>query len=280
MNLEEAKTTDVFEIENGNILEINLYEKMSRSLDETTTPRGVGGRLFIEEHEFELDPDDFENGEIDEDEFIKSIGMTKSSKEDFEFCKHSGKYILKYFVISSWGFTGNKYQSGEGSFDREFLTKEEADEKMFEYLKVDFDGDWDNSCNCYYTREEAVEALAEQMNISTDVCEHILRKKEALLNIKEKRKEEANNLYKKQKLEREIKWKERFGIRKEGDSHEVASAWLEQNKEEVIKFIEKGGNELGKMSSKVSKKVSWAICKDSRFDTEGIDSVSLSHLIR
>jgi hypothetical protein len=81
------------------------------------------------------------------------------SKEDFEEIG-DGRYLLKYFVISSWGPNGNRYQKG-GTWD-EFLAEKEAEEQLFEYLKVDFDKDWDNSCNIYYSREEAEEVLLER----------------------------------------------------------------------------------------------------------------------
>ena len=55
MNLNEAKETTVFEIEDGVIKEVNLYDKMSRSIDECCSPRGVESRYFMEGEEDEED---------------------------------------------------------------------------------------------------------------------------------------------------------------------------------------------------------------------------------
>jgi hypothetical protein len=163
LTLQQAKDTTVFYIDHkGEIQEDTLYDRMLESLDETTTPRGVGPRLFLEEKEYIVDTNDaeFEDDEDLADAFKVEIGFRKMSKEDFEEIG-DGRYSLKYFVISSWGPTGNRYQKG-GPWD-EFLTEKEAEEQLFEYLKVDFDKDWDNSCNIYYSREEAEEVLLERM---------------------------------------------------------------------------------------------------------------------
>jgi hypothetical protein len=160
ITLEQAKDTTVFYIDHkGEIQEGILYDRMAESTDITTTPRGVGPRLFLEEKEYTVDINDAELEDL-EDAFKVEIGFRKVSKEDFEEIG-DGRYSLKYFVISSWGPNGNRYQKG-GPWD-EFLTEKEAEEQLFEYLKVDFDKDWDNSCNIYYSREEAEEVLLERM---------------------------------------------------------------------------------------------------------------------
>ena len=160
MTLQEAKETFVFEIRDGEVVERNLYEKMYESIDETTTPRGVGPRIFIEEFEYTIDPSEFDEEDL-ESEFqsIETI-RRRSSKEDFEELPN-GTFYLKYYVISTWGCRGNNYQRGSGMFDT-FLSLEEAEEEMFEYLKKDYDSDWDNSCNSYPTREEAEEVINER----------------------------------------------------------------------------------------------------------------------
>lgn len=278
MKLEEAKETTVFTIENNEIVEVNLYDKMSRSVDETTSPIGVCPRLFIEELTFELDSDDFD-GEIPEEEFSFKVGTTKACKEDYELLPN-GIYELKYFVISSWGQLGNNYRSGAGSFDRSFMTEQEAEEKLFEYLKVDFDADWDNSCGVYYYRDEAVEALSEDLGIDVEVCEHILRKKEIVADIRKDKKRQVQERYEREKEERLARWRDKFGISKTGSSYDDAEKWFEQNKDAVINFINEGGNEFKNMSSKTSKRVAYAICNNKHFDVEGLCITSLSHIIR
>jgi hypothetical protein len=162
MTLKQAQETTVFEIRDGKVIERNLYDKMLDSRDETTTPRGVGPREFIEECTFEVDPNDFDDEDALEAEFrsINSFSR-KSSREDFEEC-HDGTFVLTYWVISSWGVGGNNYRSGKASPFDMFFSLEEAEERLFEYLKVDYDKDWDNSCNCFFTREEALEVLQER----------------------------------------------------------------------------------------------------------------------
>jgi hypothetical protein len=160
LTLEQAKDTTVFYIDHkGEIQEDILYDRMAESTDITTTPRGVGPRLFLEEIICEVDVTNTEFVD-DEDVFNIEVGFRRMSKEDFEEIG-DGRYSLKYFVISSWGPSGNRYQKG-GPWD-EFLTEKEAEEQLFEYLKIDFDKDWDNSCNIYYSREEAEEVLLERM---------------------------------------------------------------------------------------------------------------------
>lgn len=158
MTLHQAKETTVFEIQNGEVVERNLYEKMLDSLDETTTPRGVGPRMFIEEHTFEIDPNDFEDEDDIDAEFrsIESFAR-RSTKEDFKELPN-GTFFMKYWTISTWGVSGNNYRGGLQTF----LSEEEAEEQLFEYLKIDYDKDWDNSCNCYFTREEALEVIEER----------------------------------------------------------------------------------------------------------------------
>lgn len=279
MNLKEAKETTVFVINNGKINEENLYDKMRESLDETTTPNGVGSRVFIEKETLTIDPDDYEDQEDLDSAFSFEIGLEKTKKEDFQLLPN-GNYELEYFVISTWGCTGNNYSSGKNDWSRMFLKEEDAEEKMFEYLKADFDNDFDNSSNCYYSEDDAIETLAENLNVDVNVMKHILRKQEIVENIKEERKYLARQKYEKQKKERTEKWMNKFGISKTGSDYENAEVWFEKNKKEITEFIERGGNKLGEMSGKNSKKIAWAICNDTRFDAEGINIVSLSHVLR
>lgn len=198
MTLNEAKETTVFVVKDNKVEEINLYDKMLQSLDETTTPRGVGSRLFVEDGVYTVDPEDYEDEFEMEDAFSFEVGTYKTNKEDFELLRN-GTYELKYFFISSWGCTGNRYSSGDGFFDRMFLTQEEVDEKMFEFLKVDFDSDWDNSCGIFYNKEDALNNIIE--NLSYDwgcdevVVKHIFRKQELVDKIRKQK------LFKTQKIE-------------------------------------------------------------------------------
>lgn len=154
MKLQEAKDTTVFEIKDGVIKEVNLYDKMSRSVDETTSPRGVEPRYFMEEV-FEFDEDTGEDNDI----------------------------IIGYRIYK-WDFGRKK------DVCNEVLTEEEAEEKLFEFLKVDFENDWDNSCNIFYTFEEAEQAEADRMNVSIDVYRSIKRKEVAVKELIKKKAQE------------------------------------------------------------------------------------------
>lgn len=160
MTLQEAKETTVFEIQDGEVVERNLYEKMCDSTDITTTPRGVGPRFFIEECEYKIDSSEFDEDDLESEfRFIDTL-RRPASREDFEELPN-GIFSLKYFVISTWGCKGNRYQRGGGLFDT-YLTLEEAEEEMFESLQMHYDEDWENSCNSYSTREEAEEVINDR----------------------------------------------------------------------------------------------------------------------
>lgn len=154
MKLQEAKDTTVFEIENGEVKEVNLYEKMQRSIDETTSPRGVEPRYFMEEV-FEFDEDTGEDTDV-----------------------IAGYYIYK------WYFGRKK------SVCDELLTEEEAEEKLFEFLEVDFENDWDNSCNMFFTFEEAEQIEAERMSVDLEVYRSIKRKEVAVKELRKKKAQE------------------------------------------------------------------------------------------
>ena len=65
-----------------------------------------------------------------------------------------------------------------------YLTQECLDERLFKDLSVDFDKDWDNSCNFFNSEEEALQCVAERMGIDLEVLVHILRKKEMIKELK------------------------------------------------------------------------------------------------
>jgi len=279
LTLNEAKEIEVFFIEDETIKTINLYEKMCESIDETTTPRGVAPRLFLETETIEIDPDDFDDDDDLESAFVVEIGLEKTSKEDFDLSP-IGIYELEYHVISTWGFTGNRYQSGKDDWTHVFLREEDAQEKLFDYLKRDFDKDSDNSCNVYYTIEEAQESLANQMGIDVDVLTHILRKKEIVDSKRLQKKVEAQERYKREKQERVDKWKEKFCSSKSGSDYDDADEWFNENKKEILEIVKNEFGKLHSMSSKFSKRIAWLIMKNESFDVAGLNSTSLSHVLR
>lgn len=150
MNLNEAKETTVFEIEDGVIKEVNLYDKMSRSVEECCSPRGVMPRYFME-------------GEEDEE-------------DERSYC------------VSMWRKGDNRYQTIETN-----LTLDEAEASLFHKLEIDFDADWDNSCNIFYTFEEAEQTQADRINVDVEVYRSISKKEVIIKEAKFIRKEVARN---------------------------------------------------------------------------------------
>lgn len=152
MKLQEAKETTVFEIEDGVIKEVNLYEKMQRSVDETTSPRGVEPVCFIREIESIIDAEDFN----------KSLKL-------YDFYPNDNTYRRTFYEVCKWYF--GKVKTIETN-----LTEEEAEELIFSFLKVDFDADWDNSCNIFYSFEDAEQNMAENMGVDIEVYRSIAKK--------------------------------------------------------------------------------------------------------
>lgn len=163
MNLKEAQDTTVFVVEDNEIEEVNLYDFIMESVDETTTPRGVAPRDFIEEIEIKED-----------DEYYLWDEFRHLTDEE----KEKGGVV---YTISSWGASGNNYSQG----DRYYMDEEYAENEFFKGVwEYDFLPD-DQRNTCYYESfEEAGEDLYEGLSCEwccdIEVVKSVLRKQEVV----------------------------------------------------------------------------------------------------
>lgn len=199
MTVQEAKETRIFVIHTNHsyrdpdldlkvdVNEENYYDWVMESVNETTTPRGVGPRVFVEKEEIELDADDFdEDGNYTGNEHIPAcfedggIFNPKYLEKD-----HNGNLYGEYWVISTWGTGGNNYGSGKHNWNDVFLTEEEADNELFSRVeKYDFGSD-DQRSTRYWSdiedaEEEALNTYCEWWGVSPQTARSILTKREKL----------------------------------------------------------------------------------------------------
>lgn len=197
LTFKEAQETKIFYIQNGKIESINLADFISKSVDITTTPRGIAPRVFIEDKTFEIDKGDFDS----EEEFLDKINSTQiyfadelrnACIDDFSEI-HKDIFQLKYYVISSWGVGGNNYSSGESHFSNVFLSEDKANDELFNRIyKYDFLPDDQRDTRYFYTEKEAndvlVEQISEDWNCDIDVVKHILRKQRIVDDARQQKK--------------------------------------------------------------------------------------------
>ncbi len=193
MKLQEALNTNVYIVEPNNVYkdvtydfpngktitrkqpllidcdikEVNLYEFICGSIDETTSPRGVAPRMHIRV-----------NGYCDwcvESEGLIKVGGNIEEEKDCEI------------ELWTWGTSGNY-----PAFVQSFETIEEAEEENFRLL-YEYDFLTDDQRSTWYTQdyEEAEIEASEIMEISVE-CFRSYNKHKALANqIKAERTEKA-----------------------------------------------------------------------------------------
>jgi hypothetical protein len=164
ITVKEAREQKIYVVENGAVEETTLYEHVIKSLDETTTPRGVGARMFYEQREIE---------NLDSIPFLNDL--CRDAKEETE-C----------FEICTWGFIGNHHHK----LDEFFSTEEAAEDHLFN-LTFDYDFQKDDQRNTMYydIYEDAVKDFAEIHNISFDSALSYLSHQKLANKIKKDRKE-------------------------------------------------------------------------------------------
>jgi len=192
MTIKEAQDCKVFifsDYENCEIEETNLYDHVIQSVDETTTPNGVGPREFIEEVELHYDGDEHE----DLKEYIRMRGITfadghRLSLEDFDHDEKHDTYHLTYYVISTWGVRGNNYRSGD-TWGSQYLTEEDAENAIFNRVyEHDFPNDCNRSTTFFDTEEEAIEDWADGNGLDIEVAKSYLRKRDLVKKVREERR--------------------------------------------------------------------------------------------
>ena len=216
MNIQEAQKMTIYFINSNNEVESSsYYDFVMESVDETTTPRGVGARVFVENVEHyesfyadeiiednlhELDREDYNSQEEFEQEILKKHvqGLRVSTGDDIitnitldHFCKDGNFYYLDLFIISSWGVGGNNFKRGS-HFSDMFLYEDNAYNELFKRVEqYDFFNDNTRDTRFYYSEEEALEALSEQLaeewGVSEETAKSILRRQKILDDIRDER---------------------------------------------------------------------------------------------
>ena len=171
MFTKEDLEQDVFYVnyDNENILnskieKTSFREFVMESVDETTTPKGVAPRFFVDK-------------------------LTAEENEEIWFEDLIGYFEIKegeeYFTISSWGIGGNHYHKGESFYS----THEAAELAFFQYVyDRDFLNDDQRDTTYFEEEDEARIALFDRivdiLEVSTEVAEHLYRKQQCLENLR------------------------------------------------------------------------------------------------
>ena len=126
MTVKEAKQKTVYVIDyDGKVKETSLYEHIMESHEQTTTPIGVAGRIFI-----------------------RHVGSRKQRiDKDMPY------------EVWDWGHQGNNERHLIS-----FRTRKEAEQWLFEYVReVHFEADDQRDTSFFDTKEEA-QALIDERN--------------------------------------------------------------------------------------------------------------------
>lgn len=201
LTLKEAKEKNIFFIEDGEVNSTSLVEFVYQSVEETTTPLGVGPRVFLEEKTFEIDRGNFDSeedflSEIDSESIYFADELRNACIDDFEEISKD-VFQLKYHVISSWGIRGNNYSSGMSHYSNVFLSEDKANDELFRRTyEYDFIPDDRRDTTYFNSEEEANDALVESIsyewNCDVNVTKHILRKQKIISALREERKNEIH----------------------------------------------------------------------------------------
>jgi hypothetical protein len=126
-SVKEAKETIVFVLNfNGEIEETTLYDHVTESAEETTSPRGVMTKLFVDNYVEYFDR-----------------GLEEESKE--------------VWALKQWGFSGKSPAKIIATFD----TEEEANDEWYTRVyNFDFQNDDQRDTSFFLTRAEAEQHLA------------------------------------------------------------------------------------------------------------------------
>jgi hypothetical protein len=147
---QEARTTKIFVIENGKVIETTLFDHVCESAEETTSPRGVMHKLFIDEIEEEI------YGEIGTEKLIDAKEYDSLAEEDQESYNYFGS-IVKY-ALRKW-LPNGKVQTIDV-----YEKSEDADDEWFDRTyKFDFQPDDQRDTSYWYTREDADAELKERL---------------------------------------------------------------------------------------------------------------------
>jgi hypothetical protein len=132
MTAKDAKKTIIFIIENGEIVETNLFDHVMGSVDETTSPVGVMRRFHIRHRD---------NHHLSDRRGLLKTTINKEGK----------------FEVWTWGVRGNNPR-----FIQEFETEDQAEDWLFQRTyEADFVQDDQRNTSYYHSQEDAAHALSE-----------------------------------------------------------------------------------------------------------------------
>jgi len=182
---QEQLTKKVFWIDESLTAQSGTYKEfLSQFIEETTSPKGVLPKNFIEE--------------IEQEEFGKVFDICIHNEEELEETTvflwdiatnmSLADVIKEYgsiFTISTWGYGGNNYKRGE----RFFATEEGAENEYYEYIEIKWQ---ENYCQTYFETEEEMIAEkerleAEEMGVDIEVFRSIQSKQNKIDEIKLRR---------------------------------------------------------------------------------------------
>lgn len=155
MNLKYAKETNVFVVvpnnkyDDFNIEEISLFEHIMASVDETTSPRGVEGRIHIREIEgsvYRL---------LGTDTLINVSDYDNLLESELTFYEYYGETTISW-ELWSWGVNGNHPKKIDT-----FENEEDAEQAWFDTIVWDFEKDDQRITTYSFDYDNAVMEIAD-----------------------------------------------------------------------------------------------------------------------
>ena len=173
----EARENVVYVVEDGKVVETNLYDHVMKSAEETTTPRGVGMVLHIEE----TTADVWEDVLFDGEEASMLVGQETK------------------YNVRRWGHCGK----GSMLLDT-FDTEEDADDYIFQNVYENAFAR-DDHRNTFYSiyKDAAIAELAESLELDFETVESIMKHEELKVRIIEKRDAKRREIEEKIKQDKE-----------------------------------------------------------------------------
>lgn len=185
---QEAQETTVFFIEKERIEETNLYDFIMLSQDETTTPRGVGPKLFIDKYEEIVYINTLDNTVIDEFDY---------DDLDDRFRVNYQMETKEQYKVLEWHPNGKSHPV---SFD--WGSEEDAINLIYESVRdYDFQGECNRRTDYYLSYDDAFDQLIEELvdiwKCSEETAKHVYRK---ILKVDEIRAERKRKQEEERKL--------------------------------------------------------------------------------
>lgn len=147
---QEARNTKIFVIENGEIVETTLFDHVAESAEETTSPRGVMHKVFVEGSQ------GVTYQHIDSKEIIDQYKYDELSDSDQCDYNYYGETTIRW-ELREW------LANGKSRLLDSFESQEAADDEWFNRTyKFDFLPDDQRDTNYWYSREDAKMELKDR----------------------------------------------------------------------------------------------------------------------